>query len=63
MTIDNRLLTCAFIFSLLFINACAVNPATGRPDLVMMSESTEIKKGKDLHEKILKSMPFIKMKL
>ena len=57
MTIDNRLLTCAFIFSLLFINACAVNPATGRPDLVMMSESTEIKKGKDLHEKILKSMP------
>jgi len=57
MTIDNRLLTCALLLPLLFISACSINPATGRPDLVMMSESAEIAKGKELHQKVLKSMP------
>ncbi len=51
-----------FIFALLacvmMLNAgCAVNPATGTPDLVFMSEDKEIKLGKELHEKIMESTP------
>lgn len=38
------------------LSSCSVNPATGGID-VGMSESTEIKKGKELHEKMLESMP------
>jgi len=57
MTKNNRLIIGALLVPLLFINACSINPATGRPDLVMMSESAEIEKGRELHEKILKSMP------
>ncbi len=36
---------------------CAVNPATGTPDFVFMSEESEIKKGRELHEKIIASTP------
>ncbi|UTA46656.1 M48 family metalloprotease [Simiduia sp. 21SJ11W-1] len=44
-------ITCALL------GACAVNPATGTPDFVFMSEESEIKKGKELHEKIIASTP------
>jgi len=39
------------------ICGCAVNPATGTPDLVFMSESKELEMGKEMHEKLMKSMP------
>lgn len=45
------------VVALLGAAGCAVNPATGTPDFVFMSESSEIEKGKELHEKILASMP------
>ncbi len=57
MSVNNRILICVLLLPMLFVNGCSINPATGRPDLVMMSESAEIAKGKELHEKILKSMP------
>ena len=41
----------------IFVGACAMNPATGTPDLVFMSESEEIAKGKEMHEKLIKSVP------
>jgi len=40
----------------LFTSSCAVNPATGTPDLVFMSESKEIAMGKEMHEKLIKSV-------
>jgi len=45
------------IILMLVVSSCAINPATGVPDLVFMSESDEIKKGKELHEKLIKSLP------
>ena len=45
------------LLSLISFTGCAVNPATGTPDFVFMSESSEIAKGKELHEKILASTP------
>ncbi len=36
---------------------CSMNPATGSPDFVLMSESAEIEMGKEMHEKLIKSMP------
>jgi predicted Zn-dependent protease len=38
-------------------NSCAVNPATGTPDLVFMSESDELEMGKKMHEQLIKSAP------
>lgn len=40
-----------------FLSSCAVNPATGSADFVLMSESQELKIGKELHEKIIESSP------
>ncbi|GAB2880542.1 M48 family metalloprotease [Microbulbifer echini] len=37
--------------------ACAFNPATNRPDLVLMSEDKEISIGKEMHEKLIESTP------
>ena len=44
-------------FICVYLSACAVNPATGTPDLVFMSEKDEIEMGKEMHEKFMKSMP------
>lgn len=53
-----RLIIMAFLSTALMLNmGCAVNPATGTPDLVFMSEDKEIKLGKELHEKIMASTP------
>jgi len=51
------LLIALFISAITLLPSCAINPATGTPDLVLMSESAEINMGKELHEKIIKSMP------
>ncbi|WP_308363694.1 MULTISPECIES: M48 family metalloprotease [unclassified Microbulbifer] len=39
------------------IAGCAFNPATNRPDLVLMSESREIEIGREMHQKLVKSTP------
>lgn len=39
------------------LNSCAVNPATGSANLVLMSESREKEIGQEEHEKVLASMP------
>jgi predicted Zn-dependent protease len=41
----------------LSVGSCAVNPATGQPNLVLMSENREIEIGEEEHEKVLASMP------
>lgn len=43
--------------AILIISSCSVNPATNDLDIVTMSEKSEIKKGKELHEKILTGVP------
>lgn len=45
------------ITTVLATTGCAVNPATGKPNIVTMSEKQEIKLGKENHEEILKNMP------
>jgi predicted Zn-dependent protease len=57
MNVQQILLGLCFTTVILCINSCAVNPATGTPDLVFMSESDEIAMGKEMHEKLLKSVP------
>jgi predicted Zn-dependent protease len=42
---------------LLVTPSCSINPATGSPDLVLMSEDAEIDMGKKMHEKLLMSVP------
>jgi predicted Zn-dependent protease len=41
---------------------CSVNPASGTPDVVMMSESSEMKIGREMHEKIMANTPIYKDK-
>ncbi len=36
---------------------CAVNPATGTPDVVLMSESEEVRLGKEVHEELIANTP------
>ncbi|GAB3095520.1 M48 family metalloprotease [Aestuariicella hydrocarbonica] len=42
---------------LLSVTGCAINPASGTPDFVFMSEQDELELGKELHEKIIASTP------
>jgi len=54
----DKILLITLLVSMAFIVAsCAINPATGMPDLVLMSESSEIRMGKEMHEKLIKSVP------
>ncbi|WP_339858774.1 M48 family metalloprotease [Pseudohongiella acticola] len=46
----------ATLVVILGLQACAVNPATGQPNLVLMSESRELEIGEEEHEKVLASM-------
>ncbi len=46
-----------FLLTLALISACAVNPATGDANLVLMGESREKEIGAEEHEKVLSSMP------
>ena len=50
-----RLLFCLLV-SLPFVNSCAVNPATGGANLVLMSENREKEIGLEEHEKVLEGM-------
>lgn len=47
------------VFLLPILNSCAVNPATGGANLVLMSESREKEIGLEEHEKVLASMPLL----
>ena len=60
-TLSNRIRKISilvFMFCLLpFFISCAVNPATGNPNIVLMSEKREKEIGLEEHEKVLSSMP------
>jgi predicted Zn-dependent protease len=45
------------VFSATFLAGCAVNPATGVPNLVLMTENREKEIGLEEHEKVMSSMP------
>jgi predicted Zn-dependent protease len=55
--IASRLRTIALLLLVpgisLLLSSCATNPATGKTDIVLMSEYAEIKKGKEMHEKMI----------
>ena len=42
------------IYTLFFICSCAVNPVTGKQDLVLLSESDELALGRKTNEEVLK---------
>lgn len=48
---------CALLLMLFILAGCAVNPATGRTDFVMMSEREEIDLGQRYSQEILKQNP------
>ena len=54
-----RLLFCLLI-SIPFVNSCAVNPATGGANLVLMSENREKEIGLEEHEKVLVTLGLCK---
>lgn len=45
------------VLASVFLSSCSVNPATGRPNLVLMTENREKEVGLEEHEKVLASMP------
>lgn len=45
------------VLALLMLGGCAINPASGMPNLVFMSEDKELNIGRELHTKILESTP------
>jgi len=45
--------TIGFVFSLLFLSGCAMNPVTGKKQFVMMSEGQEIAMGKEADPEII----------
>lgn len=58
LTVSRTSLTAALLLlASLLVSGCAVNPATGGANLVLMSESREKEIGAEEHEKILASMP------
>ncbi|GAA5524192.1 beta-barrel assembly-enhancing protease [Microbulbifer aestuariivivens] len=59
-TFNKILLTAILAFQLASTAGCAFNPATNRPDLVLMSQEKEIKIGKEMHEKLVASTPIYK---
>ena len=62
-TLTNRIPRAATLIIALslfsFLTSCAVNPATGSANLVLMSESREKEIGLEEHEKVLASMPLL----
>ena len=53
----NLLATALVLVTVSALNACAVNPATGGANLVLMTESKEKEIGLEEHEKVISSMP------
>ncbi len=57
----NKLLTSAVLTALCLLpTGCSINPASGTPDVVLMSEDREMTLGKEMHEKILANTPIYK---
>lgn len=57
-TLAKKFLTGSIAFAAtIIVCACAYNPATKSMDVVMMSESQELKIGKEEHEKIMQGTP------
>jgi len=48
-----RIVLTTLLPMLLLLGGCATNPATGETDIVLMSESQEIKLGREAHEKMM----------
>lgn len=57
MIYSNYLKWLTLPFLALSLVSCSMNPATGSPDFVLMSESAEIEMGQEMHQKLIKSMP------
>jgi predicted Zn-dependent protease len=57
-TLKAAILVCA-VCLFPFLTSCAVNPATGSPNLVLMSESREKEIGLEEHNKVLSSMSLL----
>lgn len=49
-----RILPLFFVYAIV---GCSINPATGSPDLVLMSQSSEIEMGQKMHQELIKSVP------
>lgn len=67
MQMNRRLLPQPLIILLLFafqasLAGCAVNPATGNPELVMMSEEDELSLGRELNKRILSQVSAVEDK-
>lgn len=60
MPVTRSLLCAGLVLAALLSSSCAINPATGTPNLVLMSEKEEIRIGKEMHEKILEGTPIYK---
>ncbi len=52
-TAQPLLVALVFLASALLTTGCATNPATGKIDIVLMSEHEEIKTGREMHEKMM----------
>ena len=57
-TLKAAILVCA-VCLFPFLTSCAVNPATGSPNLVLMSEKREKEIGLEEHNKVLSSMSLL----
>ncbi len=53
------LVTGLALVTILLLSSCAINPATGGANLVLMSENKEKEIGLEEHEKVLNSMPLL----
>ena len=53
------------VFAWAALSSCATNPVTGRPDLVLQSESGEINRAKEVHPMLLQQFggPYDDMQL
>lgn len=49
-------LICFSLIVLMSVSSCAINPATGGANLVLMSEKREVELGQEEHEKVLTTM-------
>lgn len=57
MTLLLRILLASALILTAALPGCAVNPASGNPELVFMSEDKEIKIGRELHRQVIDQIP------
>lgn len=58
LSLRNIALACVAASAFGFLSSCAVNPATGTPNIVLMTENREKEIGKEEHEKVAASQAF-----